>query len=90
MSNLTAVEWSGERVKVLQKFEDVCNDDDLFCVGYLIPMVQLLEVEYEQELGTKQEWNEEYFNFVDNCLEKDKVTGKDRSRILEILEETSA
>lgn len=90
MSDLTASAWSASTVEKLRHLEETCPDNDLFCVGYLIPQVELVEIEYAEEAGSLSDWQARFQSYVEGCLIKDGVTGDDRSRILELTEAVSA
>lgn len=85
MSDLTAQAWSEQTIARLHALEARCSDEDLFCVGYLIPPVELVEVEYGNDVGSAQQWQSRLATFVESCLSKDRVGEGDASRIREIV-----
>lgn len=87
MSDLTAEHWATETLAKLHAMEASCSDTDLFCVGYLIPQVELVEVEFGQEPGTAEQWQARYQEYVERCLQSDRMGDDDVSRIREIVRE---
>jgi len=85
MSDLTALVWSESTVEQLRRFEDSCEDSDLFCVGYLIPLVQLLEVERESLIAGTAKWLQWFTEYVEQCLRDDKMHDDDANRIRTII-----
>lgn len=85
MSDLTAARWSELTLAKLHELEASCSDDDLFCVGYLIPPVELLEVELAEATGTSEQWKDRFENFVEQCLSTDQVGDADAARIRDIV-----
>jgi hypothetical protein len=89
MSNLTALAWAEQVLAKLRRIEQSCEDSDLFCVGYLIPQVELLEVANAHLQGSAEQWFEWFERFVSNCLNEDGVGVEDATRIREIATEAS-
>ncbi len=85
MSNLNAHEWSELTVKKLRQFEDKCEDEDLFCVGYLIPLVEIVELENKSEQLSLQVWHDRYLGYVSDCLATDAIVDNDATRIQAIV-----
>ena len=85
MSNLSAQTWSELMVKQLRKLEDTCTDDDLFCVGYLIPLVELVEVGHADEQASLAQWQQRFNDFVQQCLGSDVIQESDATRIQELV-----
>lgn len=84
MSDITAKAWSEMAMKKLLTLEQTCADDDLFCVGYLIPQVELVEVSQTDSLASKEQWHQWLTDFVDDCIANDTVNEADATRIREI------
>jgi hypothetical protein len=89
MSNLTASAWAEQVLEKLRLIEQNCEDSDLFCVGYLIPQVELLEVANQQQRVSAERWFEWFESFVGECLKDDGVGVEDAARIREIVAEAS-
>ncbi len=85
MSDLTAAQWSKQTVAHLHEYEKDCADVDLFCVGYLIPPVELLELEHSQRSEIKEVWNQVYLEFVEQCMQEDQMKDDDCRRIRAII-----
>lgn len=75
------------QLRAYRDFEQRCADEDLFCIGYLIPLVELLEVEMQDKAGTFDQWSEWYVEFTDQCMNADAMTGPDVERIRQIMDE---
>jgi hypothetical protein len=86
MSDLTSVQWSIKTTEQLQAYEQNCSDIELFCVGYLIPPVELLELEHADRVDSLHGWNQLYQEFVEQCMLQDKMSEDDQQRILRILQ----
>jgi hypothetical protein len=84
MSDLTAFVWAEQMLDKLRDFERTCEDSDLFCVGYLIPQVELLEVAKGHEKANAAQWQQWFEDYVNECLEKDGVSSEDANRIRDI------
>jgi hypothetical protein len=84
MSDITAQEWSSRAGQYLRQLEARCSDQDLFCIGYLIPQVELVEVTYGDHVGDIDDWLATFIEYVEDCLSKDGVAADDASRIREI------
>ena len=89
MSNLTASAWAEQVLEKLRLIEQNCEDSDLFCVGYLIPQVELLEVANQQQVKNAAQWFERFERFVGKCLMEDGVGQNDATRIREIAVEAA-
>jgi hypothetical protein len=87
MSDLKASQWSQQVVEILRRIESTCPDEDLFCVGYLIPQVELVEMAKETALATKEQWHDWFEGYVEQCLEADNVAESDVVRIQQLIEE---
>lgn len=87
MSDLTAAEWAQNAKNQLTDLEKRCSDDDLFCVGYLIPQVELVEVEFFEHEGSFEDWQYTFNEFVEKSLKQDSMTERDAGRIRLIIEE---
>ena len=85
VSELSAHDWSALTVAKLRLLESKCVDSDLFCVGYLIPLVELVELEHTHEAGPIAQWHQRYRAFVDTCLSTDKIQADDATRITELV-----
>lgn len=85
MSDLTSGQWATLVLDKLRKFEATCDDADLFCVGYLIPQVELLESLNENAIAGEEEWQEVYQAYVEQSMADDQMAGQDMVRILEII-----
>lgn len=90
MSNLTAEQWSSQTAKQLRQFELTCDESDLFCVGYLIPQVILVELSKGFEEASKAQWTQWLTEFVSDSMTEDKVAGSDAERIHELIRDVAA
>lgn len=77
MSDITAHVWSKEAVAHLRDMEQRCADEDLFCVGYLIPQVELVEVKYSDQSAQASQWRERLFDFVQENIAADQLEVSD-------------
>ncbi|MFQ3228808.1 hypothetical protein [Reinekea sp.] len=64
MSDLTAEAWSLAAVAQLRGIEQRCADEDLFCVGYLIPQVELVEIKFSGQDAQASLWRDRLSDFV--------------------------
>jgi hypothetical protein len=87
MSNLTAHAWSVEAVAHLRAVEQQCADEDLFCVGYLIPQVELVELKYADQCVAVDQWREWLFEFVHKNIATDKLQSDDVQCIKKLIAE---
>ncbi|MEJ2043558.1 MAG: hypothetical protein P8X74_08885 [Reinekea sp.] len=85
MSDLTAEQWSRKTIAQLHDYERECPDIELFCVGYLIPPVELLETENGQCRTSALDWHQLYVDFVEQCMQQDQVAEDDQQRIRNIM-----
>ncbi len=81
MSNLTANAWASKTLEKLRVMERECVDTDLFCVGYLIPLVELVELEYSSEVESPDQWYQWYSSYLEHCLELDNIDDDDTTRL---------
>lgn len=87
MSDITAAQWSSQTVAKLQEYEQACSDIDLFCVGYLIPPVEILETNHAERSGKAQRWHTLFVDFIEQCMMQDQLAEEDQRRIRIILNE---
>ncbi len=85
MSDLSATQWSETVLQTLRQFELQCPDDDLFCVGYVIPQVELLEMNRHDQSAEPEQWQVWLAEFVEGCMAVDQVSDQDATRIREIV-----
>ena len=85
MSELTSAQWSVKTTEQLRAYEQSCSDVELFCVGYLMPPVDLLEIEYAEHTDSLTGWNELYLAFVEECMAQDQMAADDQQRIVNIV-----
>ena len=84
MSDLTSEKWSEKAVQALRQYEQRCADDELFFIGYLIPLVERVELEWPQEVQPSELWQQRYRQYVDQCLEEDSVSQEDKAAIVNL------
>lgn len=73
-----------DRIKQnLLDLEQTVEDEKLFLVGYLIPMVDLIQVD---DL-TDEQWFAEFALFVEDAVESDGLSDRDVEMLSELLEE---
>jgi hypothetical protein len=89
VSDLTSGQWAAGVLAKLRSIEATCSDEDLFCVAYLIPQVELLESLNENSLAPADEWQAVYGAYVEQSMTEDQMTGRDVDRIREILTQTA-
>jgi hypothetical protein len=77
MSDITAHAWSQEAVAHLREIEQGCADEDLFCVGYLIPQVELVEVKYSDQHAQASQWRDRLLEFVQENIAADRLETND-------------
>lgn len=87
MSDLTAAEWAAEKLQRLHELEANCADTDLFCVGYVIPQVELIETENDDAIASQDIWDAHLVEFVASNIQKDSISSEDSARIRQIMEE---
>ncbi|MBU2864889.1 hypothetical protein KO489_13605 [Reinekea forsetii] len=85
MSNLTAQNWSESAIRVLRAKEQNCAETDLFCIGYLIPQVELLEVELSGQQASADWWQQQFIEFVRGNMSADKMQADDERTIEQLL-----
>lgn len=86
MPDLSAAQWSKTAIAALHKFEQQCQDLDLFCVGYLIPQVELVAQAYEDCSDTQMAWRECLLDYVTQSIEQDQLDEADQQRVFNIVE----
>lgn len=67
----------------LLELEQTVEEEKLFLVGYLIPMVDLIPVD---DL-TNEQWFAEFALFVEDAVESDGLSDRDVEMLSELLEE---
>lgn len=85
MSDLTAAEWAANKLQYLHALEASCTDSDLFCVGYLIPQVELIETENHDVVAELAIWDAHFSEFVKGNMESDAVNEQDKARIEQLM-----
>jgi hypothetical protein len=85
MSYITAEVWAAKISNQLRLIEQNCTDDELFCVGYLIPQVELLEVEFVAQKAESQDWDARFKDYVRANMQLDKLLQEDVARIEAIM-----
>ncbi|MDN3648515.1 hypothetical protein QWZ13_06280 [Reinekea marina] len=85
MSNLTAQDWSESAINVLRVKEQNCAETDLFCIGYLIPQVELLEVELIDKQASADWWQQQFIEFVRGNMSADKMQADDERTIEQLM-----
>lgn len=81
MSDITAEEWSEKAVQNLRHYEQHCPDEELFFIGYLIPLVERVELEWPKDAQSSGVWNQRYIQYVHQCIEEDSVSEQDKAAI---------
>ncbi|TXR51965.1 hypothetical protein [Reinekea thalattae] len=85
--NLEATQWSTQTVSALKQYEQSCADDQLFYIGYLIPLVERLELEDESLQATVEQWHTNYRGYVEQCMAEDNMSASDRQGVLQVFTE---
>ena len=85
MSNLTVQDWSESAINVLRVKEQNCAETDLFCIGYLIPQVELLEVELIDKQASADWWQQQFIEFVRGNMSADKMQADDERTIEQLM-----
>ncbi len=86
MSDLTAENWSQQTTEKLRALEQTCEDADLFCIGYIIPQVELVEMANADAIGVEEAWFDALDDYLDESIEKDRLTEPDQNRVREIIQ----
>jgi hypothetical protein len=84
MPNLTSEVWSESAVEELRRYEQHCPDNELFFIGYLIPLVERVELEWQGETQDETVWCQRYQDYVNQCLEEDSVSEVDSLAIISL------
>lgn len=85
MSNLTAEQWSEAATSNLRNYEQNCADNELFIVGYLIPLVERVEIAWPEDEQATPIWNERYLAYVSECIAEDALSEEDQNDVKRLL-----
>ena len=85
MSNLTAHDWAVDALDQLKVAEQNCAEQDLFCVGYLIPQVVLVEVKYSDQSASPEQWQRWLIEYVQGNIVADKLQLDDSKSIEKLM-----
>lgn len=77
MSAVSAEVWSVSTLAKMRIYEQQCPDDELFYIGYLIPLVERVELDSGEESEEPQAWNQRYIEYLEQCIGEDSLSTED-------------